>query len=109
MDDGATPPTDQLELENPNYWTGRWYEDIKSYVQLVAGEMRNNGVDPTLISPEDAWTHFSNRTAAGQREIEARGHVVPAIFKDILTADSPCSQVFKAMWRLLDLKKLLKA
>jgi hypothetical protein len=109
MLDGATPDTDRINLENPDYWQGRWYEDIKSVVQMVATEMRNHGVDPTLISPEDAWAHYRARIVDGHKRLEARGLEVPQIYREYAQPNSAASTVFLAMWRLLDLHKLLKA
>jgi len=72
---------------------------------MVATEMRNNGVDPTLIQPEDAWKHYQERTT---QSLKLQGIEIPPEYADFLAPTGKGSRVFQAMWQLLDLEKLMK-
>lgn len=97
-------------LEGTNYWEGDWYQDIKTMVQVVAASMRQHGVDPTLITPEDAWAHYQSIVGGHWQEAARLNNgvsVLPPQVAKFLAGEDDGRLVFMSLWRHMDIDKLL--
>ena len=94
-------PNKQHGLVPPAVDTPEWDKMIRTAVYVVAGEMREAGADPALVSGDDAWAFYSRRVLNSLYENGYRDHMIPGEFLAYLRHGSYGSVAFRRAWLAL--------